>query len=94
MPTAPWQQRKRPSRPTRAAISAEWCFLRFRPGHTDCPYRNGTDWSTQVIYVNRADPRWISEERAYPGLRLKLIGRNLDAAEYNGDRNTQVRFVP
>ena len=39
-------------------------------------------------------PRWISEERAYPGLQLKLIGRNLDAWEYGGTRNTQVRLVP
>jgi len=44
--------------------------------------------------VNRADPRWISEDRAYPGLALKLIGRNLDAAEYNGQRNTRVRLTP
>jgi hypothetical protein len=44
--------------------------------------------------VNRADPRWISEERAYPGLKLKLLGRNLDAAEYNGARHTQLRLVP
>ena len=40
------------------------------------------------------DPRWISEERAYPGLQLKLIGRNLDAWEYGGSRNTQIRLVP
>jgi len=56
--------------------------------------RNDNGWSTQVVYVNRADPRWISEARAYPGLQLKLIGRNLDAWEYGGTRNTQVRLVP
>jgi hypothetical protein len=56
--------------------------------------KNGAGWGLQQIYVNRVDPRWISEERAYPGLQLKLVGRNLDAAEYNGNRNTQVSFVP
>jgi hypothetical protein len=55
--------------------------------------QNGSGWSTQPICVNRAEPRWISEERAYPGLKLKLIGRNLDASEYNGTRKTEIRFV-
>jgi hypothetical protein len=55
--------------------------------------QNESGWSTQSIYVNRADPRWISEERAYPALGLKLFGRNLDAGEYQGARNTEVRLV-
>jgi hypothetical protein len=69
-------------------------FPAIAPGAYRLAVNNGAGWSTQTIHVNRADPRWISEERAYPGLQLKLVGRNLDAAEYNGSRNTQVRFVP
>ena len=69
-------------------------FPSILPGAYRLAVSNDAGWSTQAIYVNRADPRWISEERAYPGLQLKLIGRNLDAWEYNGTRNTQVRLVP
>jgi hypothetical protein len=55
--------------------------------------QNDGGWSNQPIYVNRADPRWLSEERAYPGLQLKLIGRNLDAWEYAGARKTEIRLI-
>ena len=50
--------------------------------------------AAKLLFVNRADPRWLSEERAYPGMKLKLLGRNLDAAEYGGRQNTELRFVP
>ncbi len=69
-------------------------FPSIAPGAYQLAVRNGDGWSTQAICVNRAEPRWISEERAYPGMALKLIGRNLDAAEYGGRRRTQVRLVP
>ncbi|MGO9113106.1 MAG: glycosyl hydrolase family 28-related protein, partial [Thermoguttaceae bacterium] len=69
-------------------------FPSILPGAYRLAVSNGPGWSTQTIYVNRADPRWISEERAFPGLPLKLIGRNLDASEYGGTGNTQVRLVP
>jgi hypothetical protein len=69
-------------------------FPAIPPGAYRLSVRSGLEWSTQEVYVNRADPRWISEERAYPGLPLKLIGRNLDAWEYNGRRHTSVRLTP
>ena len=69
-------------------------FPAIAPGAYRLAVRNGQGWSTQETCVNRADPRWISEERAYPGLALKLIGRNLDAWEYNGRRQTRVRLSP
>lgn len=69
-------------------------FPAIAPGAYQLAVQNTAGWSTQKIFVNRADPRWISEERAYPGLPLKLIGRNLDAREYNGTRNTRVRLAP
>ena len=68
-------------------------FPDITPGSYRLAVSNGAGWSTQTIFVNRADPRWISEERAYPGLPLKLIGRNLDASEYGGKQNTHVRLV-
>jgi len=69
-------------------------FPSIPPGAYRLVVKNGDGWSTRPVYVNRADPRWLSDERAYPGLQLKLIGRNLDAAEYQGTRKTQVRLVP
>ena len=42
-------------------------FPAILPGAYRLAVSNGAGWSTQTIYVNRADPRWISEERAYSG---------------------------
>ena len=56
--------------------------------------RHGAGWSTQAIYANWAEPRWISEERAYPGLALSSLGEISTPAEYNGTRKTQVRLAP
>ncbi len=69
-------------------------FPAIPPGAYKLSVSNEAGWSVHPVFVNRAEPRWISEERAYPGLQLKLIGRNLDAAEYNGMRRTEVRLVP
>jgi hypothetical protein len=68
-------------------------FPSIKPGAYRLSVRNRAGWSSRIVHVNRAEPRWISEERAYPGLRLKLIGRNLDAWEYGGRRATLVRLV-
>lgn len=69
-------------------------FPAIAPGAYRLSVRNDAGWSTRDLYVNRVDPRWLSEERAYPGLQIKLLGRNLDAAECNGARGTEVRLVP
>lgn len=69
-------------------------FPAIPPGAYKLAVGHGSAWSTQRVIVNRADPRWISEERAYAGLRLKLIGRNLDAWECGGIQRTQVRLIP
>jgi hypothetical protein len=68
-------------------------FPAIPPGAYKLSVRNEAGWSRGAIYVNRTEPRWISEERLYPGLAAKLIGRNLDAAEYNGPRRTEVRLI-
>ncbi len=57
----------------------------------------GVTWHSNAnhpVFVNRADPRWLSDDKLYAGLSLKLMGRNLDAREYNGSRPTEVRLVP
>lgn len=69
-------------------------FPAVPPGSYRLSASNGEGWSTRKVFVNRAEPRWLSDDRAYPGLRLKLIGRNLDAWEYNGRRDTRVRLTP
>lgn len=43
--------------------------------------------------VNGAEPRWMPDHEAYAGMDVRLFGRNLDAAEFGGTTNTQVRLV-
>ncbi|MBD2847519.1 hypothetical protein IDH44_20205 [Paenibacillus sp. IB182496] len=45
------------------------------------------------VLVNGADPHWLADDEAYAGLDVRLIGRNLDAAEFGATTNTQVRLV-
>lgn len=45
------------------------------------------------VPVNQANPTWLSDEAAYPGLHLQIFGRNLDASEFGGHGRTQVRLV-
>ena len=68
-------------------------FPAIEPGVYRLSVHNSAGWSEQKPNINRADPRWLSDDRAYPGMKLKLIGRNLDAAEYGGKTATQVRLV-
>ena len=69
-------------------------FPQIAPGAYKLSAQNAQGESTGDVFVNRAEPRWISEDRSYPGLALKLIGRKLDAREYYGEQNTQLRWVP
>ena len=69
-------------------------FPSIAPGAYRLSVKNDQGWATKSVFLNRADPRWISEERAYPGLPLKLIGRNLDAREYGGHLDTKIRLFP
>ena len=69
-------------------------FPDIEPGVYRLSVHNSAGWSEQELYINRADPRWLSDDRAYPGQKLKLIGRNLDAAEYGGETGTMIVPVP
>ena len=72
-------------------------FPDIDPGVYRLSVHNSAGWSEQGIYINNADPRWLSDDRAYPGMKLKLIGRNLDAAEFGGkteyDEKTSTAIV-
>lgn len=55
---------------------------------------NSSGQSAKPLYINKACPRWIWQERMYAGMKNKLLGRNLDATEYNGAPGTKIRLVP
>jgi hypothetical protein len=48
---------------------------------------------SDTVVVNAADPRWLSGAAAFEGLKVRLVGRNLDAAEFGGVTATSVRLV-
>ena len=54
---------------------------------------DGATWGNPV-YLNQASPGWLSDVKGYPGLQMKLIGRNFYAGEYDGVKNTEIRLVP
>jgi len=72
---------------------AKVIFPDIPPGVYALYVSNNTGWSALPVYINRADPRWISEERGYPGLKMKLMGRNLDALGYGGHSGTEIRLI-
>ncbi|MFS0726489.1 glycosyl hydrolase family 28-related protein [Paenibacillus sp. 1P07SE] len=48
---------------------------------------------SDTVVVNGADPRWLPDGEAFAGMNVRLIGRQLDAAEFGGTTNTEVRLV-
>lgn len=78
--------------------AGRFCRVVFPPSIAQGSYavyvQNANGWSANPLYINKADPRWISEERTYAGLKMKLMGRNLDASQYGGLSNTWVQLVP
>lgn len=54
---------------------------------------NGASWGSSVI-LNKTDPRWLSETTGYPDMKMKLMGRNLSACQYNASGATEIRLVP
>ncbi len=78
--------------------AGRFCRVAFPPCLSPGSYavyvQNANGWSTKALYINKADPKWLSEERAYPGLKMKLMGRNLDASQYAGLSNTKIQLVP
>jgi hypothetical protein len=69
-------------------------FPNIYPGSYLIKATNSSGQSTSTAFVNKAEPRWLWKERMYPSMKNKLLGRNLDASEFGGSKNTTIRFVP
>lgn len=54
--------------------------------------KNDYGWS-YPIQLNAARPQWISEDTAFAGLKLKVIGRNLDGREFGAQEKTSVKLT-
>lgn len=54
--------------------------------------KNPAGWSNAII-LNAARPKWLSIDRIAAGLKVKLVGSNLDALEFGADRQTLVKLV-
>lgn len=72
---------------------SRFVFPEVTPGVYAIYIQNDKGWSEKPVYLNKPDPRWISEEQAYPRLSMKLFGRNLDASEYKGKQQTEIKLV-
>lgn len=54
--------------------------------------KNDYGWSYS-IQLNAARPQWISEDTAFAGLKLKVIGRNLDGREFGAKEKASVKLT-
>jgi hypothetical protein len=54
--------------------------------------KNSAGWSNP-IKLNAARPQWLSIDRIAPGLKVKVVGRNLGGLEFGASRNTRVKLV-
>jgi len=55
--------------------------------------KNPAGWSN-AIKLNAARPQWLSIDRIAAGLKVKVVGRNLDGLEFRASCNTRVKLVP
>lgn len=54
---------------------------------------NENGWCKKPAYLNNPDPRWLTDTEAWPGMTLRILGRNLDASEYKGIQKTEIKLV-
>jgi|688.fasta_scaffold64046_2 hypothetical protein len=54
--------------------------------------KNPAGWSNP-IQLNAARPQWLSIDRIAAGLKVKVVGRNLDGLEFKANRDTRVKLV-
>ena len=54
--------------------------------------KNRAGWSNP-IKLNAARPQWLSIDRIAAGLKVKVVGRNLDGLEFKANRDTRVKLV-
>ncbi len=48
---------------------------------------------SNIMYINRSRPQWISDNIIASGSEVLISGRNMCSTEWNGVSNTQVRLV-
>jgi hypothetical protein len=48
--------------------------------------------SSNSVLLNGARPQWLSEDTAFAGLKLKIVGRNLDPREWGATTTTRIRL--
>jgi hypothetical protein len=54
---------------------------------------NGSTWSN-LVALNKPEPRWLSETTGYPKMKMKLLGRNFLACQYNSSGSTALQLIP
>jgi hypothetical protein len=54
--------------------------------------RNAAGWSNP-LNLNSARPQWLSIDLVAEGLKVKVVGRNLDGLEFGAGRSTRVKLV-
>lgn len=54
--------------------------------------KNTLGWSSPIV-LNAARPQWISTDQIAAGLKMKVVGRNLDGLEFGASRDTLVKLV-
>ncbi|NHZ82513.1 hypothetical protein F2P44_25005 [Massilia sp. CCM 8695] len=62
------------------------------PGIYKMDARNSVGWSSE-FYVNAPLLQWIYNNNPWAEQSVKIVGRNLDGAEYGGTSSTLVRLV-
>jgi hypothetical protein len=53
--------------------------------------KNATGWSN-ALQLNTARPQWLSIDLVAEGLKVKVVGKNLDGKEFGAARNTLVKL--
>lgn len=53
--------------------------------------KNAYGWSNG-LKLNSPRPQWLSIDQVAEGLKVKVVGKNLDGKEFGADRNTQVKL--
>jgi hypothetical protein len=54
--------------------------------------KNPAGWSNP-LKLNAARPQWLSIDRIAAGLKVKVVGRNLDGLEFKASRQTRVKLL-
>lgn len=77
------------------ANHAQWLAARFPAKSAPDAYwvwaKNATGWSAPVL-MNGANALWISDNSAWAGQQIEIVGRNFDRGEFGGTSSTLARL--